>query len=399
MSQMIRIKFVYSVVIFACLLWSVSAGAVVEIDHPVVDETGVLTGTEVDRISEKLFAHHEATGIQMAVLFVDDTDGEPIEDYALKVAENWEGGSAERDDGILLVFAIDDRQNRLELGYGIEPMIADAQAAQMLDAVTGKLRESRYGDAAEAIVDSVITRTEHVQPGGEIPQTLSNTWAMLATLIVYLYAMLQGYVWRRLRGEVPTGGDDIDDDDDDDDDIYAKTFEKEPSKLLGWFATLLCWVPPPIFIVLYVGDGQIPATWDYIGTSLAAIWLIAVWGISAVLGAFVAKHGGWVPFFIVMYCLFHVLGAFVGWQWYGTATESQVFTMFVVGINAYVWIWVFIFIGLLFAHLDGTGGGSGGTFSSGGMSSGGGGGFSSGGGGGFSGGGGSFGGGGASGGW
>ncbi len=400
MPAIFRITLVNSVIVLACLMWSGAAVAVPQINHPVVDRAGVLTGSEVDRISDKLFAHHEATGVQMAVLFVDSTGEIPIEDYSLEVAEEWEGGHAERDDGILLVFAIDDRRNRLELGYGIEPLISDSQAAQMLDAVTGELRASHYGDAAEAIVDDVIIYTEHVQPGGDIPDAHSSTRVLIATGIVFLYAMLQGYLWRRLRGELYSDAveDDDDDDDDDAEDLYARTVKWEPGKVFDWVVTVVCWVPPPLFIFVYFGDGQIPANWEFVGTSLASTWLIAVWGLTSVLAAFLAKYIGVIAFFIIMFVLFHIPTGFGLTQWLETSTGSQRIIMLTVGLNGYIWIWVIIFMGVVVTSLDGSGGGS--SFSSGGMSSSGaGGGFSGGGGGGFSGGGGSFGGGGASGGW
>ncbi len=63
------------------------------IDAPVVDQANVLAQSDIDTIGDTLRAHHAKTGVQMAVLIIDTTEGVPIEDYSLAVAEKWQGGT------------------------------------------------------------------------------------------------------------------------------------------------------------------------------------------------------------------------------------------------------------------------------------------------------------------
>ena len=122
------------------------------IDRPVVDMTQTLSAPDVDALTERLLALRERTSAQMAVLLVWTTGEEPIADYSMRVAEAWRGGSAERDDGLLLTLALVDRRMRLEVGYGLEPSIIDSEAQAILDAMREDLRA---GDTEGAIAGAI----------------------------------------------------------------------------------------------------------------------------------------------------------------------------------------------------------------------------------------------------
>ena len=135
---------------------------------PVVDLAHVLSGPATDTITAELVALRARTGVQMAVLTVDTTNGVPIDDYALAVFQKWGGGSATRNDGALLVLAVKDRRNRLQLGYGLEPVITDATAAELLVAMRDDLRAGEVGDAIAGLVGAVSARLSHLTPEAAI---------------------------------------------------------------------------------------------------------------------------------------------------------------------------------------------------------------------------------------
>lgn len=130
----------------------------------VTDNANVLSTEDAAVIEEKLDGLRERTGAQMAVLVVSTTHGEPIDDFAQEAFTAWGGGDSERDDGLLLVVAVADRQNRLHLGYGIEPLISDAMAVSMLNEMRPDLRAERYGAAIAGLVDAVSNRLEGLAP-------------------------------------------------------------------------------------------------------------------------------------------------------------------------------------------------------------------------------------------
>lgn len=208
-SSLVRFFVAAGVVCTALVLSATpSVYAVPEIDRPVTDRVGVYADHEVDDLERRLYDLQERTGVQMAVLVVDSTRPEPIESYSMAVAERWEGGSAERDDGVLFTLAIDDRQNRLELGYGLEPVLSDSEAADILDSIAPLLREERYADATREVIDEVDTRTAHLAPGQPIeaapfrppnPTEFFSTKSLSFGLAVVVFLLFGFVVGRRHR--------------------------------------------------------------------------------------------------------------------------------------------------------------------------------------------------------
>lgn len=158
--MLLRLRYAVLLVSFALFLSPHAHARVPTITRPVTDKAYALSLAEEAAITEKLVALRERTGAQMAVLVVYSLYGTPIDDYAQEVFTVWGGGSSERDDGLLLVLATKDRENRLHLGYGIEPMIGDWTASTMLGEMREDLRAERYGPAIARLIDAVAHRIE-----------------------------------------------------------------------------------------------------------------------------------------------------------------------------------------------------------------------------------------------
>ncbi len=124
----------------------------------------MIDAEDEERIASALLQLRDGGGPQMAVVFVRTTEGQPIEDYAMRVAEMWGGGSKERDDGIVLLFAIGDRRSRLEVGYGLEAKLPDAKSRTLLDGAKDDLRAERYGEAALRVIRDVAAATGRPAP-------------------------------------------------------------------------------------------------------------------------------------------------------------------------------------------------------------------------------------------
>jgi len=132
----------------------------------VTDLTNTLTADERARLESKLASFEDKNGAQMAVLIVPTTQPEPVEAYALRVADAWKVGRKGRDDGVLLLVAKDDRRLRLEVGYGLEGLIPDAIAKRIVaEDVAPKFRDGRYAEGIEAGVDRVVAIVDK----GELP--------------------------------------------------------------------------------------------------------------------------------------------------------------------------------------------------------------------------------------
>lgn len=146
----------------------------------VVDEAGVVPAETAARIEEKLRAFEEESGAQVAVLTVASLEDEVLEDYSLRVAETWGLGRAGRDDGVLLLVARDDRQLRIEVGYGLEGALPDAEAGRIVrNAIVPRFKAGRYGEGIEAGVDAIVGTIRGEE--GAIPEDPSAFGGVPAT--------------------------------------------------------------------------------------------------------------------------------------------------------------------------------------------------------------------------
>jgi uncharacterized protein len=112
-----------------------------------------------------------ATGVQMAIVTVDTLDGEPVEDVGNRLFREWGIGKKGKDNGILLLFAIKDHKNSVELGYGIEPLLSDADAGTILRGIRPILRQGNYSGAllaaAQELGNAVAQAQGVAPPGGQ----------------------------------------------------------------------------------------------------------------------------------------------------------------------------------------------------------------------------------------
>ena len=143
------------------VLWLASAGALQPIPelggHRVVDLTATLTPEQKTSLTKRLRDFEQRTGTQIAVLLVDTTRPETIEQYSIRVLEQWPIGRGGSDDGVLLLVAKDDRRLRIEVGYGLEGVIPDALSKRIIsEIITPYFRQGDYYGGLKAGVDSLI---------------------------------------------------------------------------------------------------------------------------------------------------------------------------------------------------------------------------------------------------
>src|SRR6266571_3566897 len=98
-----------------------------------------------------------STGAQMALVTIPSLQGEPIEDVANTLYRAWGVGQKGKNEGILLLLAIEDRRNRLEIGYGLEPILPDGLSGSVLREMRPALRQQHYGEAMMAAAETIAS--------------------------------------------------------------------------------------------------------------------------------------------------------------------------------------------------------------------------------------------------
>ncbi|CAN5445884.1 hypothetical protein BH10PSE16_BH10PSE16_10990 [soil metagenome] len=179
----------------------------------LTDLTGTLTAEQQSGLEQSLRAFEIKKGTQIAVLIVSTTKPEEIEQYALRVVEQWKLGRKKVDDGALLLVAKDDRTLRIEVGYGVEGALNDATAKRIVsEVIAPRLKEGDFFGGVSAGIDQMmrvidgeplpLPKQSAARPDGK------NLGQLLP--VVFLLALVVGGVLRsalgRLPGALVTGG-------------------------------------------------------------------------------------------------------------------------------------------------------------------------------------------------
>ena len=190
---------------------------------PVVDEAQIVDAATEQNLNALLEEFQLTNGPQIAVLTVDTTGSQSIEDFSIDVAREWAVGDAKRDDGILITVAFNDRTLRIETGSGIEAELTDVQAARVIEKMKASLRDGDPSRAVSIGVSSVIaelTGSTDETPGPSIgvgpgpdsrvivigtsnEESPAQLWQMFAVLV---FLIIVGIICALLEGGGRVGG-------------------------------------------------------------------------------------------------------------------------------------------------------------------------------------------------
>jgi uncharacterized protein len=126
------------------------------LNAPVIDQANLLNAEQKQAISERILQlYHEGKG-QVGIVIVPTTGQEDIFSYSMRVAEAWQLGSAKRDNGLLMVIALNDRKIQILTGYGLEGMMPDIVASRIIhDDITPYFKEARYAEGIESGITEI----------------------------------------------------------------------------------------------------------------------------------------------------------------------------------------------------------------------------------------------------
>ncbi|MBN2019901.1 MAG: TPM domain-containing protein [Sedimentisphaerales bacterium] len=111
----------------------------------VEDYAGVVDPADEQSLNAILQELEQKTGAQYIILTVQSTSGVPIEQFAIDLAQGWRLGQKGKDNGLLFVFAAQDRRYRFEVGYGLEEFITDQYCGRVgRNILVPYLRQNQY---------------------------------------------------------------------------------------------------------------------------------------------------------------------------------------------------------------------------------------------------------------
>ncbi|WP_244241406.1 TPM domain-containing protein [Leptospira perdikensis] len=127
------LRFGISVLFFANLIpFGISAKEIPVLERRVTWEVGTITNVDAEIWEKVLEEHEEKTSNQVAILVIRSLEGDILEEYSLKVTEEWRLGQKNQDNGVLILLSTEDRKVRIEVGYGLEGILTDAYCNRLI---------------------------------------------------------------------------------------------------------------------------------------------------------------------------------------------------------------------------------------------------------------------------
>ena len=174
------------------------------LNEPVVDQANLLSAPEKQAISQRILKLHQQGKAQIGVVIVPTTGQEDIFDFAMRIAEKWQLGSAKQDNGLLMAIAVNDRRIQILTGYGLEGVLPDIVASRIIrNQITPYFKQAQYAqgiDAGLAEIERILNMDPEVaaQAAEELKerqaQALHEQQAKQKTLSTGLFILIAGIV-------------------------------------------------------------------------------------------------------------------------------------------------------------------------------------------------------------
>jgi uncharacterized protein len=127
----------------------------------VNDFTGTLSPQEIEQLDSKLKSFEDSTTNQIAIVLIKTLDGREIVDYGVGLMRKWGIGTKEKNNGVLVLVAIDDRKMSIQPGYGLEGALPDITTQEIIqNAMKPKFREGDYYGGLDAATTDIIKSTK-----------------------------------------------------------------------------------------------------------------------------------------------------------------------------------------------------------------------------------------------
>lgn len=180
-------------VVIATLLFAVRVFGATGIPAPsgyVNDFVGVLSATEKQTIEDSLVSYEKTSGTEIAVAIIKSLEGDTIEEKAVRLFEEWKIGNKDNDTGILLLAAIDDRKMRIEVGYGLEPLLTDGEAGEIIrNTIAPEFKNNQYAGGITAGIAAIQRELSGAGTADRKTASASNDGIEMVIVIIVLVVL------------------------------------------------------------------------------------------------------------------------------------------------------------------------------------------------------------------
>jgi uncharacterized protein len=206
-------KYLFAFALFGVILigCTSSAASLPEFTAPVVDSIGRVSEEVERQINTELISFQQSGGPQIAVAVVDSTGNATPDNYSIDLARSWGIGDKEKDNGVLLLIALEDRTLRIAVGSGVEGELTDVTAGRIVDSVM--LPRLRANDVDGAVRDGAravmqVWRGEGIAPQPIVPNTpaTESTTQQSPFGIALFFGLILLFLALAVSGKIRGGG-------------------------------------------------------------------------------------------------------------------------------------------------------------------------------------------------
>ena len=198
----------FGVILIGC---TSSAASLPEFTAPVVDSIGRVSAEVETQINSELISFQQSGGPQIAVAVVDTTGNATPENYSIDLARSWGIGDKEKDNGVLLLIALEDRTLRIEVGSGVEGELTDVTAGRIVDTIM--LPRLRVNDVDGAVRDGAravmqVWRGENIVLEPTVPSnTITEATPQQSIFgIILFFGLILLFLALAVSGKIRGGG-------------------------------------------------------------------------------------------------------------------------------------------------------------------------------------------------
>jgi uncharacterized protein len=175
------------------LLAAVQALEVPRLTGHINDTAGLLTSGQKQVLENILTQHEQQTSHQFILLTIPSLEGENLESYSIRVAEKWKIGRKNLDNGLIMLIARDDHEIRIEVGYGLESVITDAFAGDIIrEIIVPAFKAGDFNTGIENAFKKLIDRSLGLEvelpaasSGSGVPKDIEDKFVMLLFFTVF----------------------------------------------------------------------------------------------------------------------------------------------------------------------------------------------------------------------
>ena len=169
----------------------------------VNDFAEIISPAVETKLETRLESFTASTSNELAVVTLKSLEGDTVENTAVALFEQWGIGQKDKDNGVLLLVVPNERELKIEVGYGLEPVLTDSRAGTIIrDVITPKFKENDYDSGITDGVEAILA----VLAGQEITQSAGTNNYDGGRVVLIIFIMVITFIWlmrRRVRQGLP----------------------------------------------------------------------------------------------------------------------------------------------------------------------------------------------------